>query len=105
MELLVPALWLYEVGNVLSRRCPDHAARLLAALVEFGLAEAPRDRRWWERALQIARARRVTFYDAAYHALALARGGVFVTADERYARRAYAEGGLVLLRDWRLLPR
>ena len=28
----------------------------------------------------------VTFHDAAYHAVALAFGGVFVTADERYVR-------------------
>ncbi len=43
----------------------------------------------------------VTFHDAAYHAVALGLGGVFVTADERYVRRAAAAGGVSSLRLWR----
>ena len=44
----------------------------------------------------------VTFYDAAYHAVALGLGGVFVTADERYVRRASGAGGVSSLRLWRI---
>ena len=43
----------------------------------------------------------VAFYDAAYHAVALGLGGVFVTADERYVSRASRAGGVSSLRRWR----
>ena len=39
----------------------------------------------------------VAFYDAAYHAVALALGGVFVTADQRYVRRTSRAGGISFL--------
>ena len=42
----------------------------------------------------------VTFYDAAYHALAISRGGTMVTADRRYVARAASAGHLALLADW-----
>lgn len=43
----------------------------------------------------------VTFYDAAYHALALVEEGLFVTADARYARRVVEIGGVQMLHDYR----
>jgi predicted nucleic acid-binding protein len=42
-----------------------------------------------------------TFYDSAYHALALLRGGVFLTSDHRYAAKAASFGSVVLLKEWR----
>ena len=42
----------------------------------------------------------VTYYDAACHALAIVNRGVFVTADERYVRRAAEAGFLKRLEDW-----
>ena len=46
VELVVPQLWLYEVGNTLARRFPDQAGELLASLIDFGLTEARLDVRW-----------------------------------------------------------
>ncbi len=43
----------------------------------------------------------VAFYDAAYHAVALVHGGVFVTADERYVAHASQAGSVSSLRQWR----
>ncbi len=102
--LVVPRLWLYEVGNTLTRRFPAQAEPLLEALLDFGLTEARRSPRWLRQTVSLARQHGVTFYDAAYHATALVRGGVFVTADERYVRRAEGTGGVVLLRDWNPPP-
>jgi len=42
----------------------------------------------------------VTFYDAAYHAVALRNGGTMITADEAYYRKAKGHGGVVLLREF-----
>ena len=54
VELVVPQLWIYEVGNTRSR------TQALSLAVSYGVA----------------------CYDAAYH-VALVHGGVFVIADER----------------------
>lgn len=101
ITLVVPQLWIYEVGNTLARRFPEQADDLLANLVDFQLAEGRLDSRWRRQTICLAREYGVTFYDAAYHALALVHRGVFVTADERYVRRAAAAGSLALLRHWK----
>lgn len=97
ITLMVPPLWLYEVGNTLARRFPDQAAQLLDALVAFGLVERAATGTWRERALTLTREYGVTFYDAAYHALALVEQGVFVTADSEYVERTQAAGAVSLL--------
>lgn len=101
IELLVPQLWIYEVGNTLARRFPDQADELLASLVDFGMTEWRLDPRWRAQAVSLAVAYGVSFYDAAYHATALVGSGVFVTADERYVRRASRAGSISSLRLWR----
>ena len=102
IDLVVPQLWVYEVGNTLARCFPDDAEELLASLADFGLTEAELDSRWRTRAVSLSVTYGVTFYDAAYHAVALRLGGVFVTADERYVRRASGAGGISSLRLWRM---
>ena len=101
LELVVPQLWIYEVGNTLARRFPDDADELLASLVDFGLTEARLDTDWRTRAVSLSVKYGVAFYDAAYHAVALGLDGVFVTADERYVRRVAGAGGISTLRGWR----
>ena len=101
LELVVPQLWIYEVGNTLARRFPDDADELLASLVDFGLTEARLDTGWRTRAVSLSVRYGVAFYDAAYHAVALELDGVFVTADERYVRRAAGAGGISTLWAWR----
>ena len=97
IALVVPPLWLYEVGNTLARRFPKHAPQLLDALVAFGLVEKAATRAWREAALTLTRDYGVTFYDAAYHALALVERGVFVTADSAYVETARGAGAVLLL--------
>ena len=103
LDLVVPQLWIYEVGNTLARRFPEDAGELLVSLAEFGLTEAKLDARWRACAVSLSVRYGVTFYDAAYHAVALGLRGVFVTADERYVRRASEAGGISSLRRWRTL--
>jgi predicted nucleic acid-binding protein len=100
VHAVVPTLWVYEVGNTLARRYPERAGRTLDALLRFDLVNAPRSPRWLRHVLALTERYGVTFYDAAYHAHALARRGVFVTADERYLERAGAAGGLARLSEW-----
>ena len=101
IELVVPQLWVYEAGRALARQFPERADDLLSVLVDFRLRETRLDARWRTCAVSLAVTYEVSFYTAAYHALALALGGVFVTADERYVSRASEAGGVSLLRRWR----
>jgi predicted nucleic acid-binding protein len=101
IHVLVPSLWIYEVGNTVSRKFPMQATAWLAALAKFGLQDAPRSEKWLLNALGLVGRFGCTFYGAAYHAVALSNNGVFVTADSRYVRLAAAAGAVVALGDWR----
>ncbi len=99
-ELVVPSLWVYEVGNVLALKHPSTAASLLQAMLDLGIREeAPH--RDAGTILRLMRDHRVTFYDAAYHALAIRHRGTMITADRAYVKKAGRAGHVVLLSDWR----
>lgn len=100
IRLLVPALWFYEVGNVLVMHYADSAAERLAALAAFRIPEARPTAAWRERIVKLAAQRGVTFYDASYHALAEVLDGIFVTADEKYLRKAGPDSHLLGLASW-----
>jgi predicted nucleic acid-binding protein len=100
IRAIVPTLWLYEVGNTIARRFPNQASDWLSALVKFGLSEFRSSQRWLSQTLELALRHEVSFYAAAYHAVALLHNGVFVTADARYVRRAEASGAVLLLDEW-----
>ena len=100
---LLPSLWLYEVGNMIARRFPAHAVTWMSALMKFELKEAPPTSVWLTTTLELTSKYEVTFYDAAYHALALIHKGTFVTADTRYVKKVADDGNVVALSDW-LMP-
>jgi predicted nucleic acid-binding protein len=100
VRALLPSLWLYEVGNTIARRFPTQAAGWLSALMKFGLEEAPPSHPWLVKTIELTRHFDVSFYDAAYHALALLHDGMFVTADIRYVKRASEPGSVIALSEW-----
>ena len=100
VDALLPALWLYEVGNTIARRFPVHAPSWLSALMKFGLEEASPSQPWVAKSLELTQRYEVSFYDAAYHALALIHKGVFVTADRRYVNRVREAGSVIALGEW-----
>lgn len=100
VHTLVPALWLYEVGNTLARRFPTHASGWLSALMKFDLEEASPSQPWLAKTLELTSRYEVSFYDAAYHALALMHKGLFVTADTRYVNRVKESGCVTALSEW-----
>jgi predicted nucleic acid-binding protein len=42
-----------------------------------------------------------TLFDSIYHAMAIERGGIFVTADQRHVAKANQFGSVTLLTDWK----
>ncbi|MEN8176343.1 MAG: type II toxin-antitoxin system VapC family toxin, partial [Pseudomonadota bacterium] len=100
IRLLVPPLWYFEVGNILARRYPAEAPKLLRHLRSLGLEESISQDRYETRAHRLATTYRVTFYDASYHALAETEAGLFVTADEKYLAKAGNAGHILQLAEW-----
>ena len=100
IDLLLPGIWAFEVGNVLALKKPAQAEELMEIFLGYRLPEAETTPELCRATFRLMRACRVTFYDAVYHAVALLRKGVLVTADETYFRRAGNKGRVVLLRDW-----
>jgi predicted nucleic acid-binding protein len=96
LELLVPSLWLYEVGNILSQEAGG-CIRSSCALWDLGLIEVGLDRELIQRALSLSQRHRLTFYDASYLAVAEQRGVTLVTADSKFDRRLPAGLAVELL--------
>jgi predicted nucleic acid-binding protein len=99
-ELVVPSLWVFEVGNILGLKHPATAASLLQAMIDLGIREeAPHG--YITAIVSLMRDHKVTFYDAAYHALAIRHRGTMLTADRAYVKKAARAGHVELLNDWR----
>lgn len=103
VKLLLPSLWVYEVGNIVGRKNPERSGEIMTLLLEYRFPEAKTDAALATVTLDLMRSHGVTFYDASYHAVALRAGGCFVTADETYLRKAGSAGQVALLRDFSLL--
>lgn len=99
VELVQPPHWLAEVAAVISRLRPEVANQAVDLLHALELA-VEEDADIYKRASRIARQLDHHLFDTLYHALALERDAVLVTADDRYLRKAGALGGIVSLSDW-----
>ncbi len=102
LEIVVPRLWAFEVANALGREDPSGAGPIMEELLGYRFEEMEPTPELCRTAFRLMKDYRVTFYDAVYHAVALLRKGVFVTADEAYRRKAGTRGGVILLRDFDL---
>ena len=100
IDLIVPSLWVYEVGNVLTIKYPEVARALLAHLVNLNIPVAHPTSKQIELAARLVARYAVTFYDASYHALAVTTGALFVTADEKFLRKVTDEKFCQHIRDW-----
>jgi predicted nucleic acid-binding protein len=96
----VPPLWLYEVGNTLSRDFPKQAKELIELLTMFNLNEVHWTKEWLHQCVYLVQRYKVTFYDAAYHSLAIVEKGTFVTADKQYAKKTRAIGSVETIDNW-----
>jgi len=98
-EVLQPAHWLIEVAAVLVRLWPEAADKAIHRLDLMNLPTAA-DAPIMRTAIRLARELDHHLFDTLYHAIALERGGLLVTADGRYARKAYHLGSVIELRHW-----
>jgi len=99
VELVQPPHWLAEVAAVIARLRPEITNQAIDLLDALELA-VEADAEIYKRAGRIARRLDHHLFDTLYHALALERDAVLVTADDRYLRKAGAIGSVVLLSEW-----
>ncbi len=97
VELMAPALWQYEVGNFLGRRLPGKAGEKFALLFNLGIKSLHLTPTMCRRCFAWMKERAVTFYDAAYLAVAVEAGGMLVTADEKFQQEMKSCGNIGLL--------
>src|SRR5207244_12468021 len=97
--IVLPSLWLFEIGNILGMKQPNLASPLLRILIGYGFQEASPET-IYEKTFELMRTFKVTFYDAAYHAVAIKRSGTMITADDAYYRKTARAGHVAVLREW-----
>ena len=92
---ITPGLWRPELGNVLlqaqrrGRIAAEDVARRLDLFAALPISTDPETtQRAWGETLTLARAERLTPYDASYLELAIRRGAPLLTLDEDLARAA-----------------
>ena len=95
----VPSLWRLEVANVLlnaerrGRIVQAERARRLELLADLPIeTDDETDLRAWSDTLALAKAERLTVYDAAYLELALRRGKPLATLDRELGKAARKRG-------------
>ncbi len=98
-ELIAPSLWQYEVGNFLGRELPEEAEDKMELLLNLRIRSVELNKSMFQHCFSWMRKNRVTFYDAAYLAVALETQGILVTADEKFIRRMGKTDKICLLRD------
>lgn len=101
---IVPSLWHLELGNVLllaerrGRTIQGGIVARLALMAQLPITiDAETAGRAWREVLALARAERLTTYDAAYLELAVRRGVPLATKDEALLGAARRVGVPVLL--------
>lgn len=103
--IILPSLWFFEVGNILGMKQPALAKDLMQVLLDYRIDEASPGV-FYKKALELMKTYKVTFYDAAYHSLAITRSGTMITADDAYFRKTSRAGHVEVLTHWseRRLP-
>ena len=102
IEILLPELWAFEVGNFLGRVAPDSALEKMQILLDFRFKTKELDLEICKVVFELMKNLSVSFYDASYHALAKKIGGVFITADNKYYGKAKIVGNIEPLGRFRI---
>lgn len=101
IELRIPMHMPIELGNILGIKFPNHASEFFAQFLTMELCHCAISLEESAITFHLMHTYKgISFYDAAYHALALQSKGTFITADEKYYTRTRKEGGVMLLNDY-----
>ncbi len=99
VTLVQPAHWLPEVVAVITRIRPEIAEQAIDYLTAMEV-KVQQDADVLKAAARLSRQFSHHLFDTLYHALAIQLNAVFVSADEKYYRKAETAGCIQLLSDW-----
>ena len=99
-EIILPHLWIFEVGNIIGMKIPDLANEVMNILIDYEFKECKMTKNLCQKIFDLMRENNVTFYDAAYHCLAIQENGIFITADKTYFDKTKKKGHIKLLSQW-----
>jgi predicted nucleic acid-binding protein len=102
VEIILPKLWPFEVGNVLALKNPQYAQEIMEIFIGYRFPEYETTAELCRETFKLIRQYRVTFYDAVYHGVAFLKKGIMITMDKAYYRKAAKAGNVVMLEDFRL---
>jgi len=100
IEIILPKLWAFEVGNILALRNPTFAEEIMDIFIGYRFAEYETTAKLCGETFKLIKKYRVTFYDGVYHAVALLNKGTLFTADKAYYSKALQVGSVSLLKDF-----
>ena len=101
IEIRLPSLWRYEVGNILALKQPGLASESMETLLSYQFLEETLNRDYCLAVLRFMRdLQGISFYDASYHVLAQRMQGVYLTADNDYVKKARRKAHIALLSNW-----
>lgn len=86
-EIAVPALFFYEIANVLATKVklsPEEALEAFELISAFELDLHELDSADFTEAMTLAMKHKISVYDASYHVLASRLGYRFLTADRKF---------------------
>lgn len=102
VSLVQPPHFIAEVSAVLARESPKTAKVALGELLDIDM-QFVESSAVYSKAVDLALHTGHHLFDTLYHAVALdGAGGVLVTADDSYFRKARKEGRIVRLADFQL---
>jgi len=99
-QVLQPVHWLAEVAAVLARKTPETAQQSIELLDALGW-KTVNTLDVMSRACRLSIELDHHLFDTLYHALALDRGALLVTGDQRYLTKAQSIGQVCALDAWR----
>lgn len=109
-KIFAPNLFLYEVLAVakVSKVDTQQIYAIIVKLQNLGLQLVELNHPIIEKALTICdmghdKSGFPSFYDAAYHALAILNNCYFITADKRHFSKTSQLGNIVMLKDWEII--
>lgn len=100
VEIILPKLWFFEVSNVIMLKKPELSMELMEIFIGYNLSEYETTLELCEETFKLMRRYGVTFYDAVYHAVAMLKKGVLLTADDAYSKKVSGMPNIVRLKDW-----
>lgn len=105
IELGIPEFAYYEVSNYFAKHIPTVALLFLSQLFMLKMTEFRLSLKNSAKSISIMnQVRQISFYDASYHATAIENNGTFITADEKYYRRAKSFKHITLLKNYPISP-